>query len=292
MEFNFYSKKAIKYFLKEDKLFINKKYGQNFLINAGVVDTIINKAQITKKDIVFEIGCGLGGLTNKLLNTGAQIVGFEIDKAYSTHLLNIFAKNNNFNLYTGDFLKIADKVISKYNLQDFKQIIFVGNLPYYITTPILEKIFTMPYNFNSAYFMMQKEVAQRIMAKSGTKKYGSISIFCNYHSNIKTICDISSKSFFPQPNVDSIVMEFTNKKNFNVDNEKLFFKISRSLFINRRKQLKNNLLLSPFLTNVEKELTIDSLTHLNISTSIRGEMLSIPDIVKIANEVNKNLKHI
>ena len=288
MQFKYFSKQEIQKFIEEKSLSINKRFSQNFLINSGVVDTIINKAEITKNDLVFEIGCGLGGLTHKLIAAGCRLIGFELDKAYVKHLASLFEEADNFTLIEGDFLKNVDEAYQKYVSDKFDRILFVGNLPYNITTPIIDKIFASNYDYDSLVFMVQREVAERITAKEGTKSYGSLSIFCRYYTTPQIIINISPKSFFPAPKVDSSVVLFKkNEVRPDVIDEKLFFKVVRSLFINRRKQLKNNLIMSPILQDIPREKLMEALGNSGISPSIRGEMLSIETIVKLANELSR-----
>lgn len=288
MEFNYFSITSINKFIQDNNLAINKKLGQNFLINSGVIDTIIKNSNLTEKDIAFEIGCGLGSLTHKLIKSGATVIGFEIDKAYIKLLKTLFVDCKNFKLIEGDFLKEVEKIINDIDLKNFNKVIFFGNLPYYITTPILEKIFESKIYFDKLYFMMQKEVAQRILAKSGTKSYGALTIFCNYYADCNIIARLSPRSFYPAPKVDSVIMEFIRKeKKIEVFDEKLFFKVARSMFINRRKQIKNNLLNSPFLSTIEKNNISEALKNTNIMETIRGEELSIENIAKLSNELFK-----
>ena len=193
MQFKYFSIREIQNFINENNLAIHKKYSQNFLINSGVVDTIITFAKIEKEDLVLEIGCGLGSLTNKLIQTGCTLMGFEVDKAFIKLLKTQFSDNKNFTLIEGDFLKEIEKTKNEINKTKYKNIKILGNLPYHITTPILDKIFTTPIRFDLIIFMMQKEVAERITAKEGTKQYGSLSIFSQFYSNPKIIAKISPR---------------------------------------------------------------------------------------------------
>ena len=288
MQFKYFSVKEIQNFITENNLAIHKKFSQNFLINSGVVDTIIKNANIEKEDIVIEIGCGLGSLTNKLIQTDCTLIGFEVDKAYIKLLKTQFIDKKNFTLIEGDFLKEIEKIKDEINKNKIKKIKILGNLPYHITTPILDKIFTTPIDFNLIIFMMQKEVAERIIAKEGTKQYGSLSIFSQFYAKPKIIAKISPKSFYPTPKVESSIVYFEKQDNkFNVIDKTLFFKIVRSLFFNRRKQIKNNLMLSPILQNIDQKKIIEALNNSQIPLTVRGEILSIDKIVDFSNELYK-----
>jgi 16S rRNA (adenine1518-N6/adenine1519-N6)-dimethyltransferase len=290
MQFKFFSINEIQNFISTNGLIINKRFGQNFLINSGVVDTILNNSGINENDLVFEIGCGLGSLTHRILEKNCILYGFEIDRAYINHLKNLFSENKRFILTEGDFLKKIETLIKKINFSDYNKIIFLGNLPYNITTPILDKIFSLRINFDYLVFMLQKEVGERIIAKEGSKKYGSLSIFCQYYTIPKIIANISPKSFYPMPNVDSVLIQFEkNKTVFPLANEDLFFKVARSLFISRRKQIKNNLMLSPFLKFIPEEKILSALKSAEIPFTVRGETLSIEKIIILSNELNKIL---
>lgn len=288
MDFKYYSVKEINAFLQAKGLAVNKKFGQNFLINSGVCDTIVRNLELTPNDVVFEIGCGLGSLTNRLIDSQAgKIVGFEIDNAYQKHLKGLFKDFSKFTLVAGDFLKEFENVV-KTHLAPGQKPVITGNLPYYITTPIMEKIFTGTCGFSRAAFMMQKEVGERVVSKAGNKKYGSLSIFCQYYSEPKIIANISPASFYPQPNVNSVVLRFVRREfNPQADNEKLFFAVARSLFINRRKQLKNNFALSPFLKSVPLELILQAMSQCGIPLEERGENLTIEQIIHLSNVINK-----
>ncbi|MCK4797294.1 MAG: ribosomal RNA small subunit methyltransferase A [Spirochaetes bacterium] len=294
MHFKYFSIKEIKKFIQDNNLAILKKFGQNFLINSGVVDTIVQNSQICKEDLVIEIGCGLGSLTHKIIATECTLIGFEIDNAYIKNLKTQFGDKKNFNLIEGNFLNeiksayMHSMLIPKINGEKYRKIIFLGNLPYNITTPILEKIFVTPIYFDDIIFMIQKEVAERIIAREGTRQYGSLSIFCQFYSSPKIIANISPRSFYPSPKVESSLVHFKSRENtFNIINQKFFFKIVKSLFINRRKQIKNNLILSPLLNQLDKNMITKALEKANIEPTIRGEMLSIQKIVILSNELYK-----
>ena len=182
----------------------------------------------------------------------------------------------------GDFLKTFHHTIEK--LPADSSIVVTGNLPYYITTPILELIFESQANIKHASFMMQKEVALRVVSSHGSKQYGSLTIFAHFFSNPKIVCKISPSSFYPPPNVDSAVVAFAIMPNkFLVRDRALFFKVARSLFINRRKQIKNNLQNSPFLKELNANDILEVLDLAHIPPTIRGEALAIDKIVTLAN---------
>lgn len=290
MEFKYYSVKEILNFLEVNGLSVNKRFGQNFLINSGVCDSIVKSLDITGDDIVFEVGCGLGSLTNRIVSSPCkQVIGFEIDNAYIKHIKDLFKDEEKFSLVPGDFLKNFETVTGQFKGKK-QNLIITGNLPYYITTPIIEKIFTSGVKFTKAAFMMQKEVAERIVSPPGSKKYGSISVFCNYYSEPKIVAKITAGSFYPQPNVDSAVVRFTMKNDkVPVVDEKTFFKVTRSLFINRRKQLKNNLMSSPLFENLTQDDVAQVLEESGIKPTDRGETLSIERIALLSDNIYRKI---
>jgi 16S rRNA (adenine1518-N6/adenine1519-N6)-dimethyltransferase len=287
MEFKYYDIKEINLFLKNNNISIQKKFGQNFLLDIDIIDLIIKKAQIEKDDLVLEIGCGLGGLTNKILEKGCTTIGFELDRAYNKFLKENF-KSDKFQLIEGDFLKESQKVFDRVNKDKYRKIIIIGNLPYYITKPIFEKVFTSKLNFDVICFMIQKEVREKIMSREGSKKYSFLSIITQVNKDLEIIIEVPSRSFYPSPDVDSEVIVFTPvKEKIDISDMDLFYNLSRSLFFSRRKKINNNLASSPFLGPEDKELIKKILSYLNISDNLRGENLSISQIIDISNELYK-----
>ncbi len=286
MEFKYYSVKEIQNFIETNNLSVNKKFGQNFLINSGVADTIAKSLEITGEDIVIEIGCGLGSLTNRLLACNPyKLYGFEIDNAYIIHLQGIFKEFDNFNLVAGDFLKTSASVFEEC-IKSGRRIVIAGNLPYYITTPIFEKIFTSGINYSKATFMIQREVAGRLTATPGHKEYSSLTVFTQFYNKVSIAAKISPASFYPPPNVDSAVIVFSRHENrIPVKDEELFIKTARSLFISRRKQIKNNFVMSPFLSGYGKDILIEAIANSSIPMTERGENLSLEQIAKLSDEL-------
>jgi 16S rRNA (adenine1518-N6/adenine1519-N6)-dimethyltransferase len=286
MEFKYYNIKEIQNYLKTNNIVLQKKFGQNFLINAGAAGSILDKINISKNDLVLEIGCGIGNLTNKILEKGCKVIGFELDKEYIKILKTQFASYN-FELVEGDFLKNAKKIFASIDKSLYERIILIGNLPYYITREIFEKVFTSNLHFDICCFMVQKEVTERIMANVKDERYSYFSIISQVNKDVKLIASLSPDSFFPTPNVSSDMILFTRNEKYKITDESLFFRLSKSLFLSRRKKILNNLNLSSFLSETEKKIIPDALTNQGISTDIRGEILSIEEIAKLSNEISK-----
>lgn len=252
-----------------------KKYGQNFISDDTLINNIINSVDLNKNDLVIEIGPGAGALTKKLINK-CNVLAYEIDKELDKYLN---FDNSNFNIIWDDFLKRdIKKDIEKYK---YEKLYIIANIPYYITTPIIEKITKEVLNLEKIIIMVQKEVGERFSAKPGCKDYGSLTIYLNYYYDIKKLFDVNRKYFMPVPNVDSVIISLNRKANkLEVKNEIMFFKLIKDSFRFKRKNLKNNL--------VGYDLNkIDSILKNNGYTlSNRAEELPIEVFVDISNNYN------
>jgi 16S rRNA (adenine1518-N6/adenine1519-N6)-dimethyltransferase len=291
MDFKYYGIKEIRNFLNGNNINCQKKFGQNFLIDEKIADTIIKSLEIDKTDLVIEIGCGIGSLTNKILNTGCRMIGYEIDWAFIKFLKEYFKEDiisGKFELIEGDFLK--ESVLSSVKKENYRSVKLVGNLPYYITKPVIEKIFTTDLEFDLVCIMIQKEVADKLRSKENSKKYSYLSILSQVNKEMKSVCEAGPESFYPSPEVDSEVVLFSSKMNKSeISDYKMFCNLSKSLFLNRRKKIMNNLNFSPFFNQKEKELLKKILCNLNISDNLRGENIPVEDIIRISNELYRCL---
>ncbi len=279
-----YSKQELASYLKEHGIYLSKKLGQNFLLDKNVINKLIQAAEIKNDDFVMEIGGGLGHLTSQIIETNADVVVFEIDKKLAQLLAEKFRDNPRVNLIWEDFLKAnLEKVLPKE-----KKIKILANLPYYITSPILEKCFQYASQIDSMIFTVQKEFAHRIIAKPGKKDYGSLSVFCQVYSQPKLLFQISKNVFFPVPKVDSSVIYLKPKSKIDVHNKSLFFNILKSIYSSRRKTIFNSLSKNPFI-DLKKEVIADSLKELSINPLSRGEELSPYMICKLTNNIDQNI---
>ena len=264
----------------------NKRYGQNFLIDDNILENIVKSAEITNNDLVIEIGPGLGNLTEYLLEKAAYVILVEIDNNMINILNDRFKNNNNYILLNNDILKVnVDEIIenieNKLN-RKFEKIKVVANLPYYITTPIIFKLLQNENRINEITVMVQKEVAERIVAKNKTKDYGILTLMVNYlgTSDIKLI--VPNNSFIPAPNVTSAVIKITKNKRFTVKDEELLFKLIHSSFAQRRKKIINSLESTKFLNMSKPELE-KLFNECNISLNARAEELELQDYIKIVD---------
>ena len=249
-----------------------KKFGQNFLIDAHVLNKIIAAAQITKADFVLEIGPGIGTMTQYLAEAAGQVVAVEIDKALIPILGETLAAYDNVTVINEDVLKLDIAKLAR-ERNHGRPIKVVANLPYYITTPIIMGLFESDVPIDSITVMVQKEVAVRMQAGPGTKDYGALSLAVQYYSEPYIAANVPPNCFIPRPKVGSAVIRLTRHQTpkISVKDEKLLFRIIRASFNQRRKTLQNGLNNSPEI-HASKELIIEAIASLGTSPSIRGDL--------------------
>ncbi len=257
-----------------------KKFGQNFLVDENIVNKIINTISIKDNNLVIEIGCGDGRLTRKLCERFDKVLGYEIDLDVKDRLFETLKVFDNYNIIFEDFL--SSSLISDVSKYDYDNLYVMGNLPYYITTPIIEKLVLSGLDFNSMTFMVQKEVGDRIGAKVGTKDYSSLTVFLSYFYDIKKEFIVSRNSFIPRPNVDSMIISFNKRETlYKLIDRDLFFKLVRDSFKFKRKTIKNN--LSSYDLNIIDNVLIKYGFNLNT----RAEQIPINVFCEMANELAK-----
>lgn len=265
--------------IKKYNFAFQKRFGQNFLIDGHVVEKIISSADITRDDIVLEIGPGIGTMTQYLAEAAGQVYAVEIDKNLPIILEETLADYNNVTVINDDILKVD---IAK--LTEGKPIKVVANLPYYITTPIIMGLFEKHIPATSITVMVQKEVAQRMQAAPGSKDYGALSLAVQYYAAPYIVANVPPNCFMPRPNVGSAVIRLTcyDKPPVEVGNETLMFKLIRAAFNQRRKTLQNALNNSSEL-NVTKEQVVNALRALELSETVRGETLSLEQFAHLSD---------
>lgn len=265
----------------------NKSLGQNFLINQNVVDLIIDNSNITKEDLVIEIGPGLGTLTRFLLEKANKVICVELDKNMIKILNDRFKLYDNIEILNNDILKADLNKIIKEQKQnnEIKNVKIVANLPYYITTPIIMKLLESNLDINSITVMIQKEVADRLIEIPGGKNTGAITYAIYYYCTSEKILEVENNSFIPEPEVTSEVIKLNIRKNppIEVKNKELLFNIIKKAFMQRRKTLLNSLVNSKVFLN--KEDGIKVLKELNIDINIRPEKLTLDEFAQIANKL-------
>ena len=274
-----------KFIMKKYNITANKNYGQNFLVDESIVNSIVECAEISRNDFVIEIGPGLGTLTARLLEKAGKVICIELDKKMLDILNDRFKLYNNFELINNDVLKVDLHSIIKDNLQNYKSAKVVANLPYYITTPIIMKLLEDKLDLTSITVMVQKEVAERLTEKPGGKNTGAITYSINYYTEPKLVLNVPSNSFIPSPKVDSSVinLKLLDEPKVKPKNEELFFKIIKTAFLQKRKTLINTLINGNF---GNREFLENMLIDLGIDLKIRGEKLSLEEFKKIADYIN------
>lgn len=265
--------------IKKYNFAFQKRFGQNFLIDGHVVEKIISSADITRDDIVLEIGPGIGTMTQYLAEAAGHVYAVEIDKNLPVILEETLADYDNVTVINDDILKVD---IAK--LTEDKPIKVVANLPYYITTPIIMGLFEKHIPATSITVMVQKEVAQRMQAAPGSKDYGALSLAVQYYASPYIVANVPPNCFMPRPNVGSAVIRLTcyDKPPVVVKDETLMFKLIRAAFNQRRKTLQNALNNSPEL-NVTKEQVVNALRALGLSETVRGETLSLEQFAHLSD---------
>lgn len=260
--------------LSEKNMHAKKMYGQNFLLDKNVLKKIVEVSSITKDDIVIEVGPGIGCLTEYLCLNSKRVICYEIDKDMVDILNENLLKNyNNLEIINCDFLK-AD--LSSFNNLDNVKV--VANLPYYITTPIIFKLLSET-NIKQFTFMVQKEVGQRLTGKPNTKDYNALSVAMSFKTDSKIAFSVKPNSFYPAPNVDSVVIVIkTKKSDYEQNFEAKFLKFVQDLFAQRRKTIINNL---NGKYGLDKEKITNTLLENNISINVRAESLDVNEIVNL-----------
>ena len=271
--------------LNENNLYAKKKFGQNFLTDQNILSNIVLASECNKDSLVIEIGPGLGALTELLCESAGFVLAYEID----SDLIPVLNKNleqfDNYEIINKDILEVDINEDINKNKKDYKNIILVANLPYYITTPIILGLLSKTNLIKKYVMMMQLEVADRICGKPKTKDYNALSIAIGYRAEATKCFNVSRKVFIPEPNVDSAVIKLDLYDNppFKANDEELFFKLIREAFSQRRKTLVNNL-----SNNYNKELILKMLDEFNIKSNVRSEELTIANFVDFSNYISEN----
>lgn len=281
-----YEPKTIKAIREQYGFKFSKSLGQNFLTDKNIIDEIIEGAQIEAEDAVLEIGPGIGVLTYEAAQIADKVFAVEIDKTLIPILKENLKEFDNVQIINEDILKLdVNKIIDEISPKKVK---IIGNLPYYITTPIIMKLLEDGVRAESITIMMQKEVADRIKASPGSKTYGAISVAVQYYCTVEKIASVPRSVFVPQPNVDSAVLRLNIRKEkpAELTNQKLFFDCIKAGFGQRRKTLLNSL---QTLQGTSKDLIGDSLKAAGIDSARRAETLSLEEFAQISNEVDKRL---
>ena len=273
------------YILKQYEFSTKKKFGQNFLIDEGVLSGIVETAGVTKEDHVLEIGPGIGSMTHYLCEEAGHVTAVEIDDKLIPILTDMMQGYDNFTLIHDDILKVdLDALAKEAGGRPFK---VVANLPYYITTPIVMELLEKKLPIESITIMVQKEVAERMQAGLGTKAYGALSLAVQYYADAEIEMEVSPSSFLPPPQVSSTVIKLTlyEKPPVEVEDEKLMFRLIRDSFNQRRKTLVNAL-SNGGGAGVSKDIIRECILEIGEKETVRGEALSLAKFAELANAVS------
>lgn len=266
--------------MKTNSIFAKKSFGQNFLVDDNILQGIVESANLTEDDIVIEIGPGLGNLTHYILDKKAKVIAFEIDNDM-VDILNQRFNNNNLEIVNKDILKVD---MNQYIMNEKVKVI--ANLPYYITSPIIFKLLEYRKNIESITIMIQKEVAERIIAMPHSKDYGVLTITTNYVSDVKKILNVPNTSFIPAPNVTSAVIQITPNEQkemaLGLKDEAVFKDLVKKSFSARRKKLSNSLCNSG-MKNMSKQDIDNMIKQIGLNENCRAEELSIEEYAKMSN---------
>ena len=270
------SPEVVHYICKRFDIKMSKKLGQNFLIKRGIVDEIVHAAEITVGEPVLEVGPGIGTLTQGLAQSGADVTAIELDRRLLEVLDTTLASYDNVRIIHGDVLKLDVPMIM--NHKPFK---VVANLPYYITTPIIMSLLESKLPIERLVVMVQKEVALRMVAKPGTKDYGALSVAVQYYTEPDIVLDVPPKSFLPAPAVTSSVIRcvLRDKPPVDVIDEKLFFRVVKAGFAQRRKTFSNTMKT----TGLTRDRIEELLAKANIDGQRRGETFTLQEFADVAN---------
>ena len=268
--------------LKKYNFVFQKKYGQNFLIDTHVLEKIIRAASIGSDDVVLEIGPGIGTLTQYLCENARKVIAVEIDDMLIPILGETLKEYDNVKIVHNDILKVdVNEIVSEYPGSSIK---VVANLPYYITTPIIMGLFESGVPIDSITIMVQKEVAERMQAKPGTKDYGALTLAVQYYADAKIMVNVPPNCFMPRPAVGSAVINLVKhkEKRYDVKNEDMLFRIIRASFNQRRKTLQNGLNNAANLPYTKQQIA-EAIEKMGLPAAVRGEKLSLEQFVELSN---------
>ena len=269
--------------LKKYKISADKSLGQNFLVSDEVVEGIVESANINKEDIIIEIGPGLGVLTNLLLEKSDDVIAVELDNRMVEIISDRFKEKTNLTVIHEDILKVDLKeLLNNRKKSENSKVKVVANLPYYISTPIIMKLLEQNQIIDEIIVMVQKEVGDRLTAKTGTRVAGAITYAVEFYSDATAVINVPKESFVPSPKVESVVIKLKIKTKTQNVNKEMLFKIVKTAFSQRRKTLSNALVNGGI---VEKNKLEEVLEKAELEKNVRGENLTLEDFIKLCENI-------
>ncbi len=266
--------------LQKHSFKFNKRYGQNFISDINLLDKIVDGANISKTDVVLEIGCGAGTLTHRLCERAGKVYGYEIDKSLQPVLADALSGVDNCEITFRDVMREKTSEIEAHIGEKY---VIVANLPYYITSPLVMKFVEQAKNCRSIVIMVQNEVADRLCAAPDTPEYGAITVGVNAVCDCEKLFFVSREMFFPRPNVDSAVIKLDfNEQKYDIRSREVYREVVRAAFASRRKTLANNLSQGLKISKADAENLINSC---DLSPACRGEVLSAEQFARLSNKV-------
>jgi len=261
-----------------DEFNFKKKFGQNFLVDHNILEKIIKTSNIEAKSLVIEIGVGSANLTKYLCENATNVIGYEIDTTLNPYIEKTLKDYDNYKIIYEDFLKRdLNQDIKGYQ---YDNLYVVANVPYYITTPIIEHIINSNLKTKNIVLMVQKEVGDRFSSKPGSKEYGSITVYLNYYYDVVKEFVVSRHCFLPKPNVDSIIISLKSKKRISLNDENHFLKLVRDSFQYKRKTIRNN------LKNYDLKKIEEILKEYGYTLDVRSEQLAVEIFCAISNHLS------
>lgn len=276
------SPKWTKEIIQKHGFSFKKSLGQNFLIDQNILKKIVGAAQLDETKGALEIGPGIGALTQNLANTASKVVAVEIDQRLIPILTELFEHAGNVHIEHADVLKVNIHQLFQQHFSGVAGVSVVANLPYYVTTPIIMKLLEAKLPLENIVVMIQKEVAERMAAKPGTKAYGSLTVAVQYYCETELVCIVPHTVFIPQPNVESAVIKLKVRPQpaVAVADEDFFFQVVQGAFTQRRKTLLNN--MTSLFGKDQKQLVLDVFERTGIDPARRGETLTLAEFVQLS----------
>lgn len=274
---------SLKEILNKHNFKFKKRFGQNFITDPGILNKIVDVAEITKEDLIIEVGPGLGTLTKAIAERAGRVISIEIDRDLIPILQDTLADVDNIEVVEGDALKLNLDQLVQEKIGELKPYKIVANLPYYITTPLIMHFLEEGYRVERIVVMVQKEVAERIVAKPGTKDYGALTVNLELFTQAKIAFTVPRQVFTPRPDVDSAIVDLLVRKEplYPTLDREFLRKLITAAFGQRRKTLLNALRS----LSIDKNILTEALEETNIDTNRRGETLSLEEFVLLANDI-------